>query len=102
MFDHAYTDYDLENGEYCYYLEIRYDASSYSEPLEECTFLAYQALPGDANSDNIVNVNDIQVVVSYMLEQNPYPFVFYAADVNEDGEVNVLDIFAIINIIYNK
>jgi len=102
LFEHAYTDYDLENGEYCYYLEIRYDASSYSEPLEECLFLAYQALPGDANSDNLVNVNDIQAVVSYLLEQNPYPFVFYAADVNEDGEVNVLDIFAIINIIYNK
>ena len=37
--DHAYTDYDLESGEYCYYLEIGYDASSYSEPLEECIFL---------------------------------------------------------------
>ena len=102
LFEHTYTDYDLENGEYCYYLEIRYNASSYSEPLAECLFLAYQALPGDANSDNLVNVNDIQTVVSYLLEQNPYPFVFYAADVNDDGEVNVLDIFAIINIIYNK
>ena len=40
--DHAYTDYDLESGEYCYYLEIGYDESSYSEPLEECMFLVLE------------------------------------------------------------
>ncbi len=41
--DHAYTDYDLEGGEYCYYLEIGYDPSSYSEPLEECIFLSLES-----------------------------------------------------------
>ncbi|MBR5720395.1 MAG: S8 family serine peptidase [Bacteroidales bacterium] len=40
--DHAYTDHDLEGGEYCYYLEIGYDETSYSEPLEECIFLALE------------------------------------------------------------
>ena len=57
---------------------------------------------GDANGDGEVNVNDVTVVINYILEKNPTPFVFDNADVNGDGEVTVLDVTAIINIILNN
>ena len=57
---------------------------------------------GDANGDGEVNVNDVTVVINYILEKNPTPFVFDNADVNGDGGVTVLDVTAIINIILNN
>ncbi|MBQ4138248.1 MAG: dockerin type I repeat-containing protein [Muribaculaceae bacterium] len=58
--------------------------------------------PGDANGDGEVNVNDVTVVINYILEKNPTPFVFDNADVNGDGAVTVLDVTAIINMILNN
>ena len=56
-----------------------------------------QAVPGDVNSDTLVNVQDIILVVGMILnaEYND------SADLNSDGIINVLDVVQVVNIILN-
>ncbi|MBO4814575.1 MAG: BspA family leucine-rich repeat surface protein [Muribaculaceae bacterium] len=56
-------------------------------------------VPGDANGDGKVDVQDITAIINYILGNNPSPFNVEAADVNHTGDVNVMDVTAIINII---
>ena len=60
---------------------------------------APQFLPGDANEDGNVDVQDITTVINYILGNNPSPFNYNNANVNGDDAVNVVDVTAIINII---
>ena len=57
---------------------------------------AQQALYGDVNGDNEVNIADVNAVVGIILDGNGFTA---AADVNGDGEINIADIYAVINII---
>ena len=50
---------------------------------------------GDVNGDRVVNITDVNAVISVVLGDNHIP----EADVNGDGSVNIADINAIINII---
>lgn len=59
-------------------------------------------LPGDANCDNDVNVQDIVSMVSYIMGNNPSPFCFENADVNGDGFINVSDVVGTVNIIMSR
>jgi hypothetical protein len=45
-----------------------------------------------------VDVLDIIAIVAYMLQDDPQPFLFDAADINEDEVIDVLDIIAVVNI----
>ena len=58
-----------------------------------------EVLKGDANGDNIVNVNDISTVATYILNGTADPFVFDNADANSDGIINVNDISTTASII---
>ena len=58
-------------------------------------------LPGDANCDGFVNVQDVVVIISYILGNKPQPFCFQNADVNGDGIINVADVVGTVNIILN-
>ncbi len=51
--------------------------------------------PGDVNGDNKVNVSDYVTTASYILEQNPQPFIFAAADLDENGTINVTDLVGV-------
>tara|TARA_B100001094_G_scaffold303173_1_gene331061 strand:+ start:1671 stop:2075 length:405 start_codon:yes stop_codon:yes gene_type:complete len=57
---------------------------------------------GDVNGDNIINVYDVVIVVSYLFgtytESNDE--FFSTSDINQDGGVNVSDIVIIINLIF--
>jgi subtilisin family serine protease len=53
---------------------------------------------GDANADGVVNVLDVIVIAQYFQEQDPYPFCFNNADVNDDDLIDVLDIIGTMNI----
>lgn len=59
---------------------------------------APDVLMGDANGDGTVNVSDYVYVANYILEQNPEPFVFAAADIDGNGEINVSDLVLVANI----
>lgn len=58
-----------------------------------------EKLPGDANDDGRVDVNDVTTTINYILGKNPSPFNSDNADVNNSGDVNVMDVTLIINII---
>ena len=56
---------------------------------------------GDVNGDGDVNVNDVTVLINYILGKNPTPFVEANANVNGDEGINVNDVTALINLILN-
>ena len=58
---------------------------------------------GDVNFDNIVNIQDIILVVNFIIElTNPNNEQFISSDINEDGIINVLDIVSIVDIIFDE
>ena len=59
-------------------------------------------LIGDANGDGTVNVSDVAITVQYIITNQTDNFVFYNADVNEDGEVAATDVTTIVGIILGK
>ena len=46
-----------------------------------------------------VDVADVITEVNYITRQNPQPFIFEAADVNSDEQVNIIDVVATIDLI---
>ncbi len=58
-------------------------------------------LLGDANGSGTVTVTDVVVTSKYILEMNPNPFIFEAADVNIDGNITVTDVSRIAWIVLN-
>ena len=58
-------------------------------------------LPGDANDSGTVTVGDVVVTAQYVLELNPQPFNFEAADVNEDSYITVADVARIAWMVLN-
>ena len=57
---------------------------------------------GDLNSDGIINVLDIIILVSYILDNENLDYQdFVLSDINSDSELNVLDVVEIANIILN-
>ena len=57
---------------------------------------------GDVNGDDGVTIFDAVQVVSYILENNPTPFVEPAADINGDGDITIFDAVSIVDIILNQ
>ncbi len=54
---------------------------------------------GDANDDGITNLLDVITMVMYFENQNPVPFCFNNADINHDGNIDILDVIAVVNIL---
>ena len=58
---------------------------------------------GDVNGDLTVNIQDIIIVINFVLIQSfPVDDQVEAADFNEDGLINVTDIVLIVNFILNN
>ena len=58
------------------------------------------SMPGDINGDEAVNIQDIIILINFILNvEEPDPGQFTAADMNDDGSLNIQDIILIINII---
>ena len=95
-----YTDFNVTAGEtyYYYYKVMSTDLKEYDiSNVVAATPLT--SIKGDANGSMSVNIADVVTIVSYLSQQDPQPFIFDAADVNEDGNINILDIVGVINII---
>ena len=58
-------------------------------------------LLGDANNSGTVSITDVVVTAQYVLELNPQPFVFEAADANADGNITVADVSRIAWMVLN-
>ena len=56
---------------------------------------------GDANNSGTVTITDVVVTAQYVLEMNPSPFIFAAADVNFDNNITVADVSRIVWMVLN-
>ena len=57
-------------------------------------------MPGDINDDETVNIQDIIILINFVLEMDtPNNTEFEAADINGDGILNVLDVVNLVNLI---
>ena len=52
---------------------------------------------GDADGNGVISDNDVEIVKNYIMDEKPEGFVNPAADANNDGVVNIVDIVEIIN-----
>ena len=100
--DSTFTDFDVvPDTTYKYtYTAIGTDFTQ-SDPSKTVTAVPFSAPNGDANGDMEVNILDIISIVSFMLFDNPQPFLFDAADINSDNDINVLDIIGVVDILMN-
>lgn len=95
-----FTDFDVVPGTtYLYYYKTLRTNMSENSPSKVVAAKPLTASKGDANGSMKVDVADIVTEVSYITGGNPQPFIFEAADVNSDEDINVLDVVGTINII---
>ncbi len=81
----------LDNLNYCdTLLNVPSSATQFYTNLQCEEFLA-----GDINGDSIINVSDIIILVSYVLNEE----YFSNGDINLDGLLNIQDVIMLLNII---
>ena len=61
--------------------------------------VALLAGSGDMNGDGIVDITDINVIISHIMGEQPDNFNFDEADVNGDGYVNIADVVKLIQLL---
>ena len=61
----------------------------------------YDLIIGDVNQDNNINIQDIIIMIGFILI-NDYPneLELLASDLNEDNSINVLDIVMVVDLIF--
>ena len=58
---------------------------------------------GDVNMDDSVNVQDVVMIINYILGQIDLdPNQQSLADLNDDGAINIQDVILVVNIILNN
>ena len=77
-------------------------SDSQAEPLgvgiSDCMLLDIVAFPGDVTLDELVNVQDIVVIINFILGfTNPNDQQFVNGDMDENGILNILDVIRIVN-----
>lgn len=97
-----YTDYDVTPGETYYYM---YKVLSTDlQEFDVSNVVAATPLTstlGDANGSGDVDVADVITTVNYAAGMEPKPFIFEAADMNTDSNIDILDVVGIIQKILN-
>lgn len=59
-------------------------------------------MAGDVNDDGEVDLNDLTVLINFLLDKDPSPFNMTNADVNETGEVDLNDLTGLITILLTR
>lgn len=91
-----YTDYDVKQGTtYLYYYKVMTTALTENEPSKTVAVTPLTAAMGDANGSGDVDINDILTTVNYIGGSDPRPFIYDAADMNADLDINILDVVGI-------
>ena len=54
-------------------------------------------LYGDVNFDGSININDIVIMVNFVLGQTPTDEQFITGDMNYDGIINIVDVILVVN-----
>lgn len=98
--DTAFVDYNVVPGKDYYYVIRQVTTSLNSYDLSNAVVARpLTAIKGDANGSMAVDVADVITEVNYITRQNPQPFIFEAADVNSDDQVNIIDVVATVDLI---
>lgn len=74
-------------------------ATTYYAPDVDATVIVKSYAKGDANGDGLVNVGDYVTTANFIMALNPDPFIFTAADVDENETIDVGDLVGIVNIV---
>lgn len=97
-----YVDYDVVPGTtYCYQYKVITTDLKETDPSNVVAVTPMTSTLGDANGSGNVDVADVITTVNYASGQNPKPFIFEAADVNTDLQIDILDVVGIIRTILN-
>ena len=97
-----YVDYDVVPGTtYCYQYKVITTDLKETDPSNVVAVTPMTSTLGDANGSGNVDVADVITTVNYASGQNPKPFIFEAADVNKDLQIDILDVVGIIRTILN-
>ena len=100
-------DLNIDNDDY---LEFELSGNLLCPPYPDCISTDdfwYQDTSscseiGDVNFDSIINISDVIILISIILEGNELDYQeFMISDVNSDGNVDILDIVEIVYIILN-
>lgn len=98
----SFVDYDVVPGTTYYYVIKQLTTSLTSHALSNAVAATpLTAQKGDANGSMSVDIADVVTEVAYITYQDPQPFIFEAADVNNDAKINVLDVVGTLGIIIN-
>ena len=96
---------DDGEGDYTIYLkDTRMTTTTCAEllsPQAECNVHVKAYLEGDANNSGDVTVTDIVTTALYILNRDPVPFNFNAADMTQDGKITVTDVVLITRAVLN-
>lgn len=100
--DEQYIDYDVTPGTTYYYLykTLSTDLKEYDVSNTVAVTPMTSSL-GDANGSGDVDVADVITTVNYAAGQDPKPFIYEAADMNTDNNIDILDVIGIIKVILN-
>ena len=95
-----YVDYDVvPNTTYYYLYKVITTDLKETDPSNVVAVTPKTSTLGDANGSGTVDVADVIATVSYASGQTPKPFIFEAADVNQDLQIDILDVVGIIRTI---
>ena len=97
-----YTDYDVTPGETYYYMYkvLSTDLKEF-DVSNVVAVTPLTATMGDANGSGDVDVADVITTVNHAAGMKPKPFIFEAADMNTDLQIDILDVVGIIQKILN-
>lgn len=97
-----YVDYDVvPNTTYYYQYKVITTDLKETDPSNVVAVTPKTSTLGGANGSGNVDVADVITTVNYASGQNPQPFIFEAADVNKDAQIDILDVVGIIRTILN-
>lgn len=95
-----YVDYDVVPGTtYCYQYKVITTDLKETDPSNVVAVTPMTSTLGDANGSGNVDVADVIATVNYASGQTPKPFIFEAADINKDMQIDILDVVGIIRTI---
>ena len=70
----------------------------YYAPDVNVTVAVSDFTPGDVNGDKTINVGDYVTTANYILQKDPQPFIFAAADLDHNDQINVGDLVGVANL----
>lgn len=98
--DMELVDYDVvPRRTYAYYYKTMRTNLSETSESKTVAVTPLTATRGDANGSGDVDVADVITTVNFASGLQPKPFIFEAADMNADSEIDILDVVGIIRAI---